>query len=73
MEIRVGGRYRYKVGEYIVNTYFRIESFDGTKFIGRSDNWCEAIWYFNASGEQIGTELSPDSGASSVRLVLEDR
>ena len=72
MSIRVGGRYRYRIGSYIIDTYFQIENYDGIKYIGRAMCWTDAVWYFDSEGKQIGTELSPNSGAPSVSLVIED-
>jgi hypothetical protein len=72
MSIRVGGRYRYRIGDYVIDTYFVIESYDGTRYAGRTEDWCETVWYFNSLGEQVGTELSPNSGAPGISLVLED-
>jgi hypothetical protein len=72
MSVRVGGRYRYRTGDYIVDTQFCIESFDGTRYKGIADDWSGAVWFFDSDGVQVGTKLSPDSGCSSVRLILED-
>jgi hypothetical protein len=72
VSIRVGGKYLYRIGDYVIDTYFLIESFDGTRYTGRAQCWTEAVWYFDSTGKQIGTQLSPNSGAPSVSLVLED-
>lgn len=72
MKLRIGGRYRYKIGSYVVDTYFVIENTDGITFTGRARDWTCAIWYFDSQGRQIGTEQDPDGGVSSISLVLED-
>jgi hypothetical protein len=73
MTVQVGKRYRYSINNYIIDIYFVIESFDGSKYIGRAnEHWSETTWYFDSNGVQVGTERTPDCGTPNVRLILND-
>lgn len=70
MQIKIGEKYRYRIGNTIINTYFLIERFENSRYVGRAMNWAGSVWYFDENGVQIGTEHTPNEGTSNVCLII---
>ena len=71
--IRVGGVYRYRVGSFIHPTSFRVESFNGTYYVARSQDSFEVEIYADSDGRHIGSrELGMYTTPVSVFFVIED-
>ncbi len=69
--IKLGGKYRYRVGNFVMSVKFEIISRKDDHWVGRSLDEFETYWYFNDNGQQIGTQESGINGKLiNVWLVL---